>query len=357
MSAAFVSVEDLSIAYGGFQAVDRVSFGIDAGEQVTLLGPSGCGKTTTLRAVAGLERPSAGRILIDGKPAFDGAHGLDTPPEKRNLSMVFQSYAIWPHMTVFENVAFPFRVRGRPSVETRAAVERALALVDLARFAERPATMLSGGQQQRVALARAVAFGTKLVLLDEPLSNLDAQLRLQMRDELADLRKRLGFTALYVTHDQEEAFSLSDHIVVMRGGRIEQAGRPQEIYRNPQSRFVAEFLGMRNIIPCELAGTGEGARLPDGTVLRGRDVAPGTAIEDAAIAFRPGDVRLDDKPGEGQGGSGVVARSLFVGDVQHVFLRSGPVELCAHVRPRPGLDEGRTLFWRVTPEDCLILRK
>ncbi|MGO4175790.1 ABC transporter ATP-binding protein [Bosea sp. TAF32] len=357
MSPAFVSVEDLVIAYGDVRAVDKVSFGIAAGEQVTLLGPSGCGKTTTLRAVAGLERPRDGRILIDGKPAFDGGAGIDAPPEKRNLSMVFQSYAIWPHMTVFENVAFPFRVRGRPTAEVKPAVNKALELVDLARFADRPATMLSGGQQQRVALARAVAFGTKLVLLDEPLSNLDAQLRLQMRDELADLRKRLGFTALYVTHDQEEAFSLSDFVVVMRGGRIEQAGQPQEIYRNPRTRFVAEFLGVRNILPCELTNGSDEVRLPDQTVLRGRDVEPKAAPEAPAIAFRPGDVRLDDQPGPGQGGSGVVTRSLFVGDVQHVFLKSGPVGLCAHVRPRPGLEEGKTLFWRVAPEDCLILRK
>ncbi|WP_342364027.1 ABC transporter ATP-binding protein [Terrarubrum flagellatum] len=360
MSAPFVSVEQLAIDYGEFRAVDEVSFGIEAGQQVTLLGPSGCGKTTTLRAVAGLERPRAGRIVIDGKAVFDGATGVDAPPEKRGLSMVFQSYAIWPHMTVFENVAFPFRVRGRPASEAKPAVDKALALVDLARFADRPATMLSGGQQQRVALARAIAFGAKVVLLDEPLSNLDAQLRIQMRDELADLRRRLGFTALYVTHDQEEAFSLSDHIIVMRGGRIEQAGKPQDIYSSPRTRFVAEFLGVRNIVECELTGAGDDqaeARLANGSVLRGRHVDPGSGSASAAIAFRPGDVRLEDADTEGQGGSGVVIRSLFVGDHQHVFIQSGPIELCAHVRPRAGLEVGRTLFWRVAPNDCLIMRK
>jgi iron(III) transport system ATP-binding protein len=236
MSAGFLEVEGLVVRYGPVIAVDGIGFRVERGEHLTLLGPSGCGKTTTLRAIAGLEAPSAGRIVIDGMPVCDVVAGQNVPPERRGLSMVFQSYAIWPHMTVFENVAFGFRVRGIARGKARPAVERALALVDLAGLADRPATRLSGGQQQRVALARAIAYDTKIVLLDEPLSNLDAQLRLQMRTELRDLRRRLGFTAIYVTHDQEEAFALSDRIIVMRGGRIEQQGTPSEIHRAPCTR-------------------------------------------------------------------------------------------------------------------------
>jgi iron(III) transport system ATP-binding protein len=360
MNATFVSIEDLVLSYGQVKAVDRVSFTVGAGEHVTLLGPSGCGKTTTLRAVAGLERPLAGRIAIDGARVYDGAARLDVPPERRGLSMVFQSYAIWPHMSVFDNVAFPFRVRGRSKAAARPAVERALALVDLASFADRPATRLSGGQQQRVALARAIAFETKVILLDEPLSNLDAQLRIQMRSELADLRRRLGFTSIYVTHDQEEAFALSDRIIVMRGGQIEQQGTPAEIHRAPRTRFVANFLGVRNIVDAEIAaGARDGyveARICDGTVLRARDPWGEGQPGRAAVAFRPSRVRLA-AGSTGQGGKGVVTRSLFLGDDLQVFIRSGSIELCAQGRPAADLVEGKEVFWQVDPADCFIIRE
>jgi ABC-type Fe3+/spermidine/putrescine transport system ATPase subunit len=356
-----VAVDDLVVAYGTTTAVDRVSFAVGAGEHVTLLGPSGCGKTTTLRAIAGLEQPRAGRITIDGTCAYDGVTGFNVPPEQRNLSMVFQSYAIWPHMSVFDNVAFPFRVRGVTRSAARPAVEKALALVDLAGLAERPAMQLSGGQQQRVALARAIVFETKVVLLDEPLSNLDAQLRIQMRSELADLRRRLGFTAIYVTHDREEAFSLSDTIVVMRDGRIEQQGKPAELHATPRTRFVAAFLGVRNIIGARVGGS-EGrfvqARLEDGTLLRARDPWNSGAGPEA-VAFHPSNVCLELQRGSKapvtQGGVGIVTRSLFVGDMAHVFVRCGPIEVCAYVRPRPDLAEGTAVTWQVAPEDCVVL--
>ena len=353
--SAFVAVENLVVGYGDTTAVERVSFTVAAGEHVTLLGPSGCGKTTTLRAIAGLERPRDGRIVIDGVPVYDRGAGINVAPEKRGLSMVFQSYAIWPHMSVADNVAFPLRVRGVPGKVARTAVERALALVDLADFADRPATRLSGGQQQRVALARAIVFETKVVLLDEPLSNLDAQLRLQMRDELADLRRRLGFTAIYVTHDQEEAFSLSDRIMVMRSGRIEQQGTPAEIHAAPRTRFVAAFLGVRNIFEADITGTpGNGvveARLCDGTVLRARVPWGGGRNGRAAVAFRPSAVNL--APGH----AGTITRALFVGDVAQIFICSGPLEICAHVRPRPDLVAGSAVAWHVDPDDCLVLRE
>ncbi len=359
--SAFVSVEDVVVGYGATIAADRVSFTVAEGEHLTLLGPSGCGKTTTLRAIAGLERPQRGRIVIDGAPVFDRDAGIDLAPERRGLSMVFQSYAIWPHMSVADNVAFPLRVRGVSRSDARPAVERALALVDLAGFADRPATRLSGGQQQRVALARAIAFETKVVLLDEPLSNLDAQLRIQMRDELGSLRRRLGFTAIYVTHDQEEAFSLSNRIVIMRAGRIEQSGTPAEIHRAPRTRFVASFLGVRNIFEAQIAGAAGAdmveARLADGTVLRARDPS-GSRDGAAAIAFRPSAVSLALVPGAGAPGkAGVVTRSVFVGDMTQVFVRSGPHEICVLTRPRPDLVDGSAVVWHVEPQDCLILRE
>ena len=292
---------------------------------------------------------------------YDQQAGIALPPEKRGLAMVFQSYAIWPHMTVHENVGFPLRVRGTARVTASAAVERALSLVDLKGFGHRPATRLSGGQQQRVALARAIAFDAKLILFDEPLSNLDAQLRVQMRVELADLRKRLGFTALYVTHDQEEAFSLSDRIIVMRDGKIEQQGTPTVLHASPRTRFVANFLGYRNILAAEFATSAPKgfaqARLADGTVLLARDPWGGSAAQSGYVAFRPTHLRLDaERAADAQGGSAMVARSLFLGDVVQVFLRSGSFEICAH-RARPDLADGSKVAWSVSPSNCLVLRE
>jgi iron(III) transport system ATP-binding protein len=354
---AFVSVENLAVRYGPVSAVGGVSFNVQRGEHVTLLGPSGCGKTTTLRTIAGLETPSSGRIVIDGTVVADPAASRHVPPERRGLSMVFQSYAIWPHMTVFDNVAFGLRARGIRRSEAQPAVERALSLVDLAGFADRPATRLSGGQQQRVALARALACDAKVMLLDEPLSNLDAQLRIAMRAELAALQSRLGFTAIYVTHDQEEAFALSDRIIVMRAGRIEQEGTPAEIHAAPRTRFVAAFLGMKNIFSASIAGTGEvveAALAPD-IVLYARDPWPnGKLPESGGIGFRPADVSVTLN---GEGADGVITSMLYLGDVAHYTIRSGPVEIVALDRPRAELVEGTKVRWRVAPEYCLLLRE
>ncbi|HME27391.1 MAG TPA: ABC transporter ATP-binding protein [Acetobacteraceae bacterium] len=358
MTDTFVAVEKLVVSYGPVVAVDGVEFRVDRGEQVTLLGPSGCGKTTTLRAIAGLETPIGGRIVIDGVSVADAAVHRHVPPERRGLSMVFQSYAIWPHMTVFDNVGFSFRVRGVRREAARAAVERALSLVDLTGFADRPATMLSGGQQQRVALARALACDAKVVLLDEPLSNLDAQLRIAMRDDLAELRRRLGFTAIYVTHDQEEAFALSDRIIVMRAGRIEQQGTPSEIHAAPRTRFVAGFLGMKNILAADIAAVATGqveARLAPDILLRARDPWPnGMVPASAGIGFRPVDVEVAP---DGDGVEGVITRALYLGDVTHYTIRSGPIEITAHAGPRAEFAEGGRVRWRVPPERCLLLRE
>src|SRR5262252_8149787 len=231
------------------------SFTLEPGTFFTLLGPSGCGKTTTLRCIAGLEMPDEGRIAVEGRVLFDAKAGVNVPVEQRSVGMVFQSYAIWPHMTVAENVAFPFTVsrqRRYSRAEIEEGVRRALAIVGLDGFQPRPATRLSGGQQQRVALARAIVHEPRLLLLDEPLSNLDAQLRDEMRGELKRLQSKIGITTVYVTHDQSEALALSDRIAVIEAGRISQIGSPQDIYFRPANPFVARFVGATNLLPGRL---------------------------------------------------------------------------------------------------------
>ncbi len=239
---------------GGRRILDDVSLSIAEGEFVVILGPSGCGKTTTLRLIAGLDMPDGGSISIDGRPVSDPARKLFVPPEQRQIGMVFQSYGIWPHMTVFENVAFPLRVRRVASGPMRAKVEAVLDLVGLAGQGARPATALSGGQMQRVALARALVFDPAMLLFDEPLSNLDLKLRERLRAELKALQRRTGLTSIYVTHDQAEAVELADRIVVMEAGRIVQIGTPEDLYRRPRTRFVAEFIAEANILPVIVEG-------------------------------------------------------------------------------------------------------
>src|SRR5215471_1579386 len=275
-----LSVENLHKSFqasGGAEvrAVDGVGLSIPAGRLLTLLGPSGCGKTTTLRCIAGLERPDSGRIVIGDQTVFDSARRIFVPPSDRGIGMVFQSYAIWPHMTVFENVAFPLRVardRRYGAAEIKDRVRQALEMVRMGGFEARPATQLSGGQQQRLAFARGLVREPQILLLDEPLSNLDAKLREQMRVELKRLQKRLGVTTVYVTHDQSEALALSDEIAVFNAGRIIQRGTPQEIYRHPKSQFVADFIGSANFLP--------------GTVREGSDAEGSAAVETPYGLFR-----------------------------------------------------------------------
>jgi ABC-type Fe3+/spermidine/putrescine transport system ATPase subunit len=322
-TAPRIEVTRLQVCYGETVAVHEIDFSVAAGELVTLLGPSGCGKTTTLRSIAGLETPSSGRILLHGEPMYCSATRRNVPTEKRGVSMVFQSYAIWPHMTVFENVAYGLRVRRLPATELRQHVDRALDLVQMRNFADRPASKLSGGQQQRVAVARAVAFNPKVLLFDEPLSNLDAKLRAEMRVELRELQRRLGITSLYVTHDQEEALAISDRIIVMQDGRIEQIGTPEEIYGRPSSRFVADFVGCANLIPGSLK-TGYGGRR---TFERrgGLSVpipAQTTPRDDATVlALRPTYVTLSNGGMEKMAGAivGSIHRRMFHGDyIQYI---------------------------------------
>ena len=238
-----LELRDVRRQFGAVAAVDGLSLTITHGEVFTLLGPSGCGKSTTLRIVAGLERPDRGAVYLAGRLMASGEQGFSLAPEKRGLGMVFQSYAIWPHMTVFDNVAFPLRLRRIRGEALRDKVEAVLDLVGLSGLGRRGASELSGGQQQRVALARAIVYEPKLLLLDEPLSNLDAKLRERMRIELRALQRRLGIAVLFVTHDQSEAMVLSDRIAVMQAGRIEQVGSPVALYERPATPFVRDFLG------------------------------------------------------------------------------------------------------------------
>ncbi|MBS7697443.1 MULTISPECIES: ABC transporter ATP-binding protein [unclassified Chelatococcus] len=244
---AYVEINNVRKSFGSFEALRDVSLKIEQGSFVSLLGPSGCGKTTLLRILAGLEALSAGSISIGGRFV------TNIPPEQRNLAMMFQSYALFPHLTVRENVRFPLRVRKRGTRDEQdKKVKNALSLVQLDHLAERWPSQLSGGQQQRVALARAIVSDPDVLLLDEPLSNLDSRLREDMQVELIQLHQRIGVTTIFVTHDQEEALSLSNHVVLMRDGQIEQIGSPNEIYRQPQTKFASSFLGSANLIPVDL---------------------------------------------------------------------------------------------------------
>src|ERR1051325_9528599 len=291
---AAVLIEDVSRTFGEVIAVNRISMKVERGEFVTLLGPSGCGKTTTLRMVAGLQQNTGGRISIGHEVVSDGARGIFVPSERRRLGMVFQSYAIWPHMTVFDNVAYPLRIRHRGAPEIKDKVGRALRLVEMEKFAARPAPALSGGQQQRVAIARALVFEPEVLLLDEPLSNLDARLRTQMGDEFRKLQRRLGITSLYVTHDQEEAMALSDRVVVMEAGRILQVGTPEEIYQRPTSRSVAAFFGSPNFIDatvtaCQPEDDDWLVTIDGGHCRAGQTFPPGETV---SVMVRPEDVTL-----------------------------------------------------------------
>jgi len=286
------------------------SFTLEPGTFFTLLGPSGCGKTTTLRCIAGLETPDEGVIAVEGRTLFDAKTRTNVPVEQRSVGMVFQSYAIWPHMTVAENVAFPFTVskqRRYSKAEIADGVRRALAIVDLDGFQERPATRLSGGQQQRVALARAVVHEPRLLLLDEPLSNLDAQLRDEMRSELKRLQSKIGITTVYVTHDQSEALALSDRIAVIDRGHITQIGSPQDIYFRPANPFVARFVGATNLLTGRLIGSASGKANVE--VLAGRQiqcVVP-QGIDDpasVAVSIRPESIRLVARAGGAAAGAG-----------------------------------------------------
>ena len=360
-NALEIEVTDLVIRYGSVTAAGPVSFTVKRGQQLTLLGPSGCGKTTTLRAIAGLEKPTSGSIRIGGQAMYDGAQGINLPAERRGLSMVFQSYAIWPHMTVFENVAYGLNVRRASAAEVKEKVQWALDLVKMGAFAERNASQLSGGQQQRVAVARACAFHPKVLLFDEPLSNLDAKLRSEMRIELRELQHRLGVTSIYVTHDLEEALAMSDDIIVMRGGKIEQSGPPGEIYNHPRTAFVADFVGSANLVGGKLRP--ELAR--NGWVAL--ETSGGQVIHGVSLGRMPGSnptmsvrtVRFhlsEQRPAQEVNVWPVtVIHSIFLGDLTQLHVDWSGREIVIRQTPVDTLKENAKAYLWVDPEDCVLL--
>ncbi len=324
----------------GAPAVDRVDLQIAPGELVTLLGPSGCGKTTTLRMIAGLEDPTAGSIVIGDE---DVTH---LPAEKRDVTMVFQSYALFPHMNVRANVGYGLRVARRPRAEIADRVAEALDLVGLGDYADRSVDALSGGQQQRVALARALVMKPRVILFDEPLSNLDAKLRQHVRGEIRALQQRLGLTAVYVTHDQEEALAISDRVVVMNAGRIEQQGSPRELYARPATHFVADFIGSANSVPGHYDG--QAIHLGNARIAHAQEIAPGPV----SVIIRPEAVRIAD--------DGLAARVVsvaFLGPVIQVTFATAVGAITANLPDdsREDLREGADVALAFGPRGVHLL--
>ncbi len=318
-------LDRLTIAYGDVNAVDDISLTVPSGEFLTLLGPSGCGKSTTLFAISGLNEATSGTIRIGDKVFFDGAKGIAVPPEKRNIGLVFQSYALWPHKTVAQNLSFPLELRKVGRAERDSRIKEGLDLVEMGKYAERYPFELSGGQQQRVALARALVYRPRLLLLDEPLSNLDAKLRERARVWLRELQERLNVTTIYVTHDQSEALAVSDRIAVMSMGKIQQLGTPTDIYERPANAFVADFIGSANFIEAELVGRSAGQaqlRLGDGTQLVASS-CPDAVNGKLVLAIRPERIELTDAPGANVLGARIT-HSSYLGSVhEHEMAGKG----------------------------------
>lgn len=342
------------------KAVDDVSFEVPHGKIFTLLGPSGCGKTTVLRCVAGLEVPDSGEIAIGETLVYSSEKKTFVPPEKRRIGMVFQTYAIWPHLTVFDNVAYPLQIVHAPRDEVKRSVAKALELVQLQGLEERPATKLSGGQQQRVALARALVYEPQVLLLDEPLSNLDAKLRDLMRRELKHLLPDLKITSVYVTHDQVEALALSDVVAVMNRGRIIEIGEPSQIYERPRTRFVADFIGKANLIDGTVTGK-EGRLLlvdtPLGEVACETQLSVDTGRK-VAVCVRPEFVEVTPRKEVVEAKNtfeGEIESFLFTGEISDAWILSNDVRIRVNLRPGIGVREGSSIYFSMDPVHCHVL--
>lgn len=357
-----IRIRSLVKSFGDFVAVDDISFDVAEGELVSLLGPSGCGKTTTLRCIAGLETGDQGTIQIGDTLVSDFDRNIVLSPDRRGIGMVFQSYAIWPHMSVFKNVAYPLVAQRVPKGEIETRVHETLKLVDMADFATRPATDLSGGQQQRVALARALIGNPSVLLLDEPLSNLDAMLRDQMRVELREIQQRTGITAVYVTHDQSEAMALSDRVIVMSNGRIEQIGTPREIYQSPATAFVAKFVGTSNLLRGETAGPADGdlvlVRLGGGEQIRVPDRNLSGSV---TISLRPQfceTIPPADAPRDSGKNSlsGTIERITYFGERSEAKIAIGDVSLLVYLPLDTSFQVGDKAMVVFTPNACVSLQ-
>ena len=361
-----VEIKGLIKRFGDEVAVAGISLNIDKGEFVTLLGPSGCGKTTTLRCIAGLEHPDTGEISIEGVPITSIEKGIFLNPEDRNLGMVFQSYAVWPHMTVFENVAFGLKIRQVNRNEIKEKTHKALELVGLGDLAERYATKLSGGQRQRVALARAIVYSPEVILFDEPLSNLDAKLREQMRIELVRLQQEIGITSIYVTHDQTEALVMSDRVVVMNEGIIQQIDNPETIYTHPSNSFVASFIGVANLIEGRfLSRSGQIADVEFTSVSEGESIhlkalgaESATKDQRVILCLRPEDITLClATPPEGTVNvlPGEIIETVYQGNLLDCQVRIGSHEIAVQMNHFEQLDRGRKIYLTFSPEHALLL--
>jgi putative spermidine/putrescine transport system ATP-binding protein len=341
-----LSLNAVTKQFGPFTAVDQVQLTVPHGTFVCMLGPSGCGKTTLLRMIAGLDLPTGGEIVLDGQDI------TRMPTHKRNLGMVFQSLALFPHLTVGENIAYPLRIRGVGREEQMKRVQELLAMIHLTGYADRPVNKLSGGQRQRVAIARALAISPKLFLLDEPLSALDAKLREAMQVELRKLQQQLGITTIVVTHDQREAMTMADTVVVMNGGKIRQAASPIEIYRRPADRFVADFIGSTNLLPLSVQ---EGKTLVLGQPVSG--IAAPAGQSSCSLSVRPEDITLL-APGEGR----LTGRVTFIRDLGgmiETFLDVAGTEVIAVSTPRerPVVSVGQEVGVAIDPESAVVLAR
>ena len=342
--------------FGDLAAVDGIDLQVPGGEFFSLLGPSGCGKTTTLRMIAGFEQPTSGQILLDGS---DVAY---TPPHQRNVNTVFQNYALFPHLNVFDNVAFGLRRARRPKAEVKQRVGQALELVQLSGYERRKSSQLSGGQQQRVALARALVLNPAVLLLDEPLGALDAKLRKALQIELKALQQEVGITFLYVTHDQEEALTMSDRLAVMNAGHVEQVGAPQDVYEDPETLFVADFLGVSNLMEARIVSSGAGACkvAVDGYELetRGTDLNITGA---AKIVIRPERVELEEHgaPSGQNRIPGMVERLVYVGSAVQVIVRAATGEslqaLVQNTGKGPSFEQGTPVQVHLPPDALRVL--
>ena len=353
-----ITIENLQLRYGKFTAIDNMNLEINDHESVVLLGKSGCGKTSTMRCIAGLEEPTAGRITIGDTVVFDADRGINLPPNKRNVGMVFQSYAVWPHMTVFQNVAYSLRLQKVKKQEIQERVLETLELVGLEEYAERGASLLSGRQMQRVALARSLVMRPSVLLLDEPLSNLDARLRDRLRVELREIQLRLGLTSVYVTHDQQEAFALADRIALMQDGVIVQMDDPPSMYRQPKSSSIAHFLGVSNVRPVERRGGGR--YVIEGTDLdiRTTNTEP-TENEDLRACFRSEDLKVS--PVEASSVNrwkGIVRVASFQGSTIRYAIELAPhfeVDVVTAIGEQLPFEVGSTVWVSIDPAAVQVL--
>jgi len=361
-SGAYLEVQNLVKWFGNDRAVDNISFGIPEGSFLTLLGPSGCGKTTTLMSIAGLHSIDGGRIRVGDAIFTSPKEGLFMPPEKRDIGMVFQSYAIWPHMTVAQNVAYPLEIRKVERSEIDDRVAAVLKLVGLTDWANSLATNLSGGQQQRASLARAIVSNPRLLLFDEPLSNLDLKLRETMRVELKRIQSEVGITSIYVTHDQSEALVMSDEIIVMSKGKIEQRGGPVEIYSKPVNEYVSNFIGVANLMKGKVLEAADGKGRVE--VEQGGQkitvpcmIGPGIgAGDDAVLSVRPENAHAVRENGVDVTLEGEVTHAIFLGSYVDCRVQWGDFEWKVIAHPRARLRAGEKVYLQFDPEHTLAVQ-